>query len=456
VSRRDPGPAVRPGVDPARRAAYDVLRAVATEDAYANLLLPGLLRERGLGGRDAAFATELAYGTLRWQGSLDAVLGVGSSRPLAGLEPAVLALLRLGAYQLLHLRTPAHAAVATTVDLAPDRARGYVNAVLRRASERSWQQWLQRLAPPEEVGRLALTYAHPEWVVRSFADALGSLHEAEQALAADNERPVVHLVARPGRISREDLLAAAGPDALPGPWSPYAVRLAGGDPAQLAAVRDGRAAAQDEGSQLVALAAAAAAGSLPGRAGGRWLDVAAGPGGKAALLAGLGERNGVRLVANEVAPHRAALVARALRGSTALTVCADGRVPPWRAGSFDLVLVDVPCTGLGALRRRPEARWRRQPADVPRLATLQRELLSHAVDAALAGSPVLYATCSPHLAETVDVVRAVLSARSDVGQEDAKPLFPGVPMLGDDLHVQLWPHRHGTDAMYVALLRKVN
>ncbi len=441
-----------PAADPARRAGYDALLAVAEDGAYANLLLPALLRERRLSPRDAALATELTYGSLRWQGSLDAVLAHGSNRTLEALDPAVLALLRLGAYQLLHLRIPAHAAVSATVDLAPDRSRGFVNAVLRRVSERDWPQWRALLAPTDPVGRLALATAHPAWVVRAFADALGSRADLEAALAADNERPVVHLVARPGRITRAELLGAAGPDAEAGAWSRYAIRLRGGNPAELAAVRDGRAAVQDEGSQLVALAAAAAAGPGPAL----WLDLAAGPGGKAALLASLAAQVGARLVANELAPHRSRLVARSLRGTGALTICADGRAPAWTPGSFDLVLLDAPCTGLGALRRRPEARWRRQPQDVPRLAALQLALLVSAVEAVRVGGVVLYATCSPHLAETVGVVGDLLHQRRDVRQEDARPLFGGLSRLGDGPHVQLWPHRHGTDAMFAAALRRVS
>ncbi len=437
--------------DPARRTAYDVLLAVAEADAYANLVLPGLLRDRRLTPRDAALATELAYGALRWQGSLDAVLARGSSRPLDRLDPPVLALLRLGAYQLLHLRVPPHAAVSATVELAATYLRGFVNAVLRRVSERSWAEWVAELAPPDEVGRLALTHAHPAWIVRAFADALGA-EQVESALAADNDRPLVTLVARPGRIDRGALLGEAGERAEPGRWSPYAVRLPGGDPATLAAIRNGSAAVQDEGSQLAALAVVRA--QLEG-ADGRWLDVAAGPGGKAALLAGLAAESGARLVANDLAPHRARLVARSLRGSGALTVVGDGRVPPWRDAAFDRVLLDAPCTGLGALRRRPESRWRRQPGDVARLAALQRELLGRALAAARPGGVVIYATCSPHLAETVGVVGDVLRARRGAVQEDARPLLPGVPELGDGPHVQLWPHRHGTDAMFIALLRRV-
>lgn len=243
-----------------------MLRAVADRDAYANLVLPALLRQRRLDGRDAALATELAYGTLRAQGRLDAVLAATSSRPLDQIDPPVLDVLRLGAYQLLHTRIPAHAAVHATIDLARavtgERATGFVNAVLRRVADRDGVGWLAALAPSyadDPVGHLAFVHSHPRWVVAAFRDALGGdLEQTAAALAADNARPQVHLVARPGRIGPDELLAAAGPAGAPGLFSPYAVRLTGGDPAGLAAVRDGRAGVQDEGSQLCALALAAA------------------------------------------------------------------------------------------------------------------------------------------------------------------------------------------------------
>ncbi|MDP9433548.1 MAG: rRNA cytosine-C5-methyltransferase, partial [Actinomycetota bacterium] len=166
-----------------------------------------------------------------------------------------------------------------------------------------------------------------------------------------------------------------------------------------------------------------------------------------------GERDG-RLLAVERTPHRAALVARALRGAAALTVTADSTVPVWRAGSFDRVLLDAPCSGLGALRRRPEARWRRQPSDVAELVPLQRNLLRSAADAVRPGGVVAYVTCSPHLRETRVVVGDVLRERPDLQPVDVRPLLPGVPELGDGPFVQLWPHRHGTDAMFVSLLRR--
>jgi len=443
--------------DPARRAAYDLLRDVDERDAYANLAMPAILRAAGLSGRDAAFAVELGYGTLRRRGTWDAVLAGCVDRPLAEVDPALLDLLRLGTHQLLGMRVPAHAAVSATVDLArlvagPGPSR-YVNAVLRRVGERDLDGWLAEVAPPADqdlAGHLAVVHSHPRWVVTAFADALGGdLAEAERLLVADNTAPQVSLVARPGLATVAEL-AALG--ATPGHWSPYAATLEHGDPAALEPVRSGRAGVQDEGSQLVTLALANA--PVEGRDA-YWLDLCAGPGGKAALLGALAAERDAVLVAAERAPHRARLVAAALRGSerSALAVVADGTEPAWPPGSFDRVLVDVPCTGLGALRRRPEARWRRTPADLGELRPLQAKLLAAAAAAVRPGGLVGYVTCSPHLAETRVVVSDVLRGRTDLEPVDARPYLPGVPDLGDGPAVQLWPHRHGTDAMYLALLR---
>jgi tRNA and rRNA cytosine-C5-methylases len=426
--------------------AYDLLRAVAEQDAYANLVLPGLLAARDLHGRDAALATELGYGTLRTLGTLDEILGRCVDRALDAVDGGVLDLLRIGAYQALRTRVPPHAAVATTVDVAHavglGRAAGFVNAVLRRVVVLGWDGWVAELtADASELRTLAVRTAHPEWIAAAFAAALdGDLDETGRALAADDERPRTHLVARPGRISRDDLLAAAGGE--PGPYSPYAVRMSGGDPAALAAVRDGRAGVQDEGSQLCALALAGAPLDGPDE---RWLDLCAGPGGKAALLAALGAERGATLTANELRPHRAELVRRVTAAWGVEVRVGDARTIT--DGGYDRVLLDAPCTGLGALRRRPEARWRRRADDVPALAALQRELLAAALRLARPGGVVAYVTCSPHPAETIEVVK---------GHEliDARPLFPGVPELGDGPAVQLWPHRHGTDAMFCALIRR--
>lgn len=434
--------------DQPRLVAYDLLRAVSGEGAYANLVLPGLITDGGLSQRDAALATELGYGTLRASGTLDEILTACLDRPLAGVDAPVRDLLRLGAYQALRTRIPAHAAVATSVDLARatgnGRAAGFINAVLRRVVTSGWDDWTARLgAERSALDRLALHSAHPVWIAAAFADALGGdLAETELALAADDVRPQTHLVGWPGRIGRDELLAAAGGE--PGPYSPYAVRLSQGDPGALAAVRDHRAGVQDEGSQLCALALARA--PLAGRDE-RWLDLCAGPGGKAALLAALAAQRGATVQANELHPHRAELVRQATAAWAVEVSVGDARSMPGIDGGYDRVLVDAPCTGLGALRRRPEARWRRSPDDVAPLAALQRELLAAALRLVRPGGVVAYAACSPHLAETRDVV---------AGHEliDARASFVGVDQLGGGPTVQLWPHRQGTDAMFCALLRR--
>jgi 16S rRNA (cytosine967-C5)-methyltransferase len=450
-------PTTRRRADPARWAAHEVLEAVRADDAYTNLVLPAVLRRHGLTGRDAAFATELAAGTLRRQGTYDAVLAACVDRPLARVEAGVLDALRLGAHQLLSMRVPPHAAISTTVDLVHDKAgrgpTGLANAVLRKVARHDLAGWVRRVAPDpsaDPTGFAAVAHSHPRWIVERLAQAVGE-EEVDELLAADNLAPRVVLVARPGRAEVEE---------LPGtrtPWSPYGVVMAGGDPASVPAVAEGRAGVQDEGSQLVALALARA--EVAGHDE-RWLDLCAGPGGKAALLAGLADRRGARLLAAELRPHRAGLVARALGGAagTLATVVADGTRPAWAPETFDRVLVDAPCSGLGALRRRPESRWRRTEADLDDLVPLQRRLLDNALDSLRTGGVVLYATCSPVLAETAEVVRATLDGRDDVELRDASPLLPEVPDAAGPLAgtLQLWPHRHHTDAMFMALLGRAS
>jgi len=496
----------RPHADPARHAAYDVLRAVEERDAYANLLLPALLRERGLTGRDAAFATELTYGTLRGRGTYDAILAACSDRD--DLDPPVRDVLRLGAHQLLATRVGSHAAVATSVDLAKDvcgtRPSGFVNAVLRRVATRDLEAWIDIVVPDrsqDPSGYLAVRYSHPRWIVDAYRAALGEAgraalarseaararaansdgansdgarnesarNETEEALAAGNVRPDVVLAVRDADGKDAVITRADGQRTR---WSPYGFRLAGGDPAPL--VASGQAAVQDEASQLAALALTRV--GLSGQDS-LWLDLCAGPGGKARLLAGLAAERGAHLVASDVRPNRASRVLEALRRAPRDTpgraaqahgeaaahdhavVAADGRRVPWRPGTFDRVLADVPCSGLGSLRRRPEARWRKTPEDVAGLVGLQRDLLNAAIDSARPGGVIAYVTCSPHLAETRDVVSSVADSRSDITILDAPAVLAEVPGLrGHDPRyprfAQFWPHRHGTDAIFLALLRR--
>ncbi|WP_148574870.1 RsmB/NOP family class I SAM-dependent RNA methyltransferase [Nocardioides caldifontis] len=456
---RPPRPRVK--ADPPRLAALEVLRAVAEQDAYANLLLPARLEAHGLTGRDAAFTTELVSGTLRRQGTYDAVIAACARRPVTKLQPAVLDVLRLGAHQLLAMRVPAHAAVATSVELVRATVgqgpSGLVNAVLRRVGEQPLDAWVRAVAPDpahDPHGFAAVAHSHPRWAVDALAEALGDRSaELETLLANDNDPPRVTLVARPGLATTDELLAAGAAAAT---YSPWAVVLPGGDPGALPAVQEARAGVQDEGSQLVALALTRAEVDGPDQ---QWLDLCAGPGGKAALLAAVAAGRGGHLLAVERQPHRAGLVvgaARAVPEAAVDVVTADGTVPAWPPGSFDRVLVDAPCSGLGALRRRPESRWRRRPEDLPGLVALQDALVRSAVDSVRPGGVVLYATCSPVVQETGDVVRRLLDERQDVTMEDAGGLLPEVgdaagPVPGT---LQLWPHRHGTDAMFLALLRR--
>lgn len=431
-------------VDPARLVAYRVLRAVTADGAYANLELAE--QRSQLSSADAGFATELVAGTCRALGSYDQVIARAAGRELRTLQPAVVDVLRLGTHQLLAMRVPDHAALATSVDLAAkvigERVTGLVNAVLRRVTERSWDEWFELLAADaDRVGRLALEFHHPRWIVEAWSQVLPD-GELTAALAADNSAPVPNLVIRPGLAQVAEL------GGTPARWSPFGA-YRDGDPGQVPAVAQGRAGVQDEGSQLVSLALARATGPD-----GPWLDLCAGPGGKSALLAGLAKESGTNLLAAELQPHRARLVANNLRGyadpGRPGVIVADGTRPAWRPATFSKVLADVPCTGLGALRRRPESRWRRQPADLPGLVELQHGLLTSAIAAAQPGGLIAYVTCSPHPAETSQVV-----ARAEgVSRLAAADFLPEVPDAAQGDFVQLWPHRHGTDAMFLALLRR--
>jgi 16S rRNA (cytosine967-C5)-methyltransferase len=456
------------------------MRAVA-DGAYANLELPKVLRENRIHGRDAAFATELVYGAIRLHGLYDPIIAVAAGRPVANIDDNVLDTLRLGAHQLLGMRVPAHAAADETVGLARQvngaGAAGFVNAVMRRISERDREAWLAEVVPAGDLAeRLAVEHSHPVWVVKALRAALlghgASRPEGLEAdlaalLATDNAPARVALVARPGLATIEELVEAGAERSN---LSPVGAVLTGGDPGGIPAVREGRAAVQDEGSQLLALALAAAPVERVGAEGPeRWLDLCAGPGGKAGLLAGLALEAGADLTANEVSAHRTDLVRQTLRlageraarrGRKLEVRRGDGRdIGADEPGLYHRVLVDAPCTGLGALRRRPEARWRRVPADLPELGKLQRELLVSAIDATAQGGVIAYATCSPHLAETQFVVRDVTRRREDVDLLDTRPFLvdtAGAPLpgLGDGPTAQLWPHLHGTDGMFLALLRK--
>ncbi len=458
----------------ARGVAYDLLISVATQDAYANLLLPKMLNEAGLDSRDAGFATELAFGTVRNQLFYQAIAARCAGRDVTDIDIDVLTLIELGAHQLLGMRVPSHAALSETVELAKRVLRpnlvGFVNGVLRRVSEKSREQWLELLVgqAPNQIADFAIRYSHPEWVIRAMLDSLrvdGRENELEELLKVNNQAPLVNLVALPG-FSDADTLLDIG--AALGGVSPLGGVLPDGDPASIDEIRRGTVRVQDQGSQLAAIALIEAPVLSSGEKKEEWLDICAGPGGKAALLAASAKQLGAELVCNELQRHRAKLVEQALRpvNPNVYVRVGDGRDLGVDAPeSFDRILLDAPCTGLGALRRRPESRYRKKQSDVADLAKLQRELFASAWAGLKPGGVLAYVTCSPHPAETTAVIDwAEKTFVDNFELLDATKLLQGVnPELESNSNinltsgrktVQLWPQRQETDAMFIALLRK--
>lgn len=445
-----------------RTIALELLFAVELDDAYANLLLPKLLTDSRLDDRDSSLAQELAFGTLRWQLFYDRIIEECAKRYSDEIEIKALIVLRLGAHQLLGMRIPAHAALDETVELAKQfvsrGAAGFVNGVLRRISERSRDEWLvvvlTGLDNPTE--RLAVEYSHPIWVVKSLQQSLaldGRESELNDLLLADNIAPLVSLVGLPGIAKESDF------EDLPiGPASPIGAQLDSGDPNNLVAFREGKLRVQDQGSQLAALALVDAVTVRPNEL---WLDLCAGPGGKAALLAAEARVNGAKLICNEIAPHRAKLVRQALSVADAsvLVTEEDGRnYAINHSEKFDRVLLDAPCTGLGALRRRPESRWRKQQSDVSDLSQLQEQLLQAAWDCLKPGGVLAYVTCSPHLAETNAIIDWAKKKLKGIDLIDSNAVLakinPSLQLNRDRKTTQLWPHLHQTDAMFIALMTK--
>jgi 16S rRNA (cytosine967-C5)-methyltransferase len=456
--RAPAGGASEAGATPGRRIAFDVLLRVEQGGAYASRALDAALAQAGaLDPREAGLATELVYGTLRRALALDAALAPHSRRPLAELDPGARVALRLGAYQLLQLGTPAHAAVGETVALVKrvehGRAAGYVNAVLRALARAP-------AAPPpppletDPAGHVAAAEALPRWIAEEWVTWLGA--DEALALARAMNAPAPLVVRTP---DREALLArarAAGLSAAPAARSPDGVVLSGASVADLARAVAGGAAAgpppawqvQDEAAQLVSLFAA---GELRGRRA-RVLDACAAPGGKAFHLAEL-LAPGSEVVAVELHPRKADELAREAkrRGLAVRVVCADAAkvIPGLEPASFDAVLVDAPCAGLGTLRRHPELKARRAAADLPRMAALQRDLLASCATYARPGAPVTYSVCSLSRAEGPEVVLSLLA--QGWRRAPAPAGFPADALTPEGDLLTL-PSRHGADGFYAARL----
>ena len=437
-----------PKPDASRLLAFDLLTEVNRNEGYSNLLLPQALNASKLEERDRSLVTELLYGTIRMQGKHDWVLAQISDRPWSEVDPGIVDICRLGVHQIHEMRIPDHAAVAATVEVARKRIgeskASFVNALLRSVTRKSMEDWfspLQSITDPVE--RLAIQYSHPEWIVSAYYDLLKSWEEVEAALRINNEAATPTLVSWPGNSTQQDLIDVGGE---PTQFSPYGAHWKG-NPGALDLIKSRKIGVQDEGSQLVAEVFAKAA------QGNSWLDMCAGPGGKAALLSSIARQRSITFTANEISAARAELVSQVVHGDRVLV--SDGRAIGLLTEKFDAILIDAPCTGLGALRRRPEVRWRRTLQDLRALTQLQRELVESAIQALNPGGVLGYATCSPHLAET------------GIQTSDIKKNHPELQLIPIDEYLpanldgatrdgamSLWTHKHGTDAMYLAIFRK--
>ncbi len=446
----------------ARRIAAEVLGRVEVGSAFANLALDAALRAAGrIEPREAALATELTYGTLRWQLQLDRALERYSDRTITELDAPVRTALRLCAFELLHHpRVPARAAVNEAVELCKAlgaaRASGFANAVLRKLSVE------RKPAPPpprdaDPAGHLAALYAHPRWMVERWIAWLG-FDEAAALCAANQEVAAAAVRVNLRRGTREAAQAALqneGIESQPGRWAVSALVLQSGAPPSLDldAHQSGLLQAQDEAAQLVSLYAAPAEGADV-------LDACAAPGGKACHLAELVGPNG-RVLAVDLHERKARVIAeqaarlgltnlRALAADATAPLPPEANAPP---GGFDLVLLDAPCSGLGTLRRHPEVKLRRTPADVDRLAQLQTRLLLQTANSVKPGGLLVYALCTLTPEESDEQVARFLQNRQDFAAEGPPPGFAN-ELLDERGRLLTLPSKTGTDGFFAVRLRK--
>ncbi len=451
VSNFPPKKFTKPRPDAPRLLAYDIISEVNRRNGYSNLLLPQALSSSTMDERDRGFTTELVYGTLRMQGLYDYIFAQISDRAWSQVDDEIVDLARMGAHQIFTMRTPLHAAVSATVDVARKQlgeSKGsFINALMRKASAKELDQWLAPVrAMSDDVARLAIEYSHPEWIVSAYLDLLKDISLVEAELSSNNTPARPTLVSWPGASTQEDLVALG---AIATEYSPYGARFDGA-PGSLELIRHRKAGVQDEGSQLVASVFAKITEDAMST-----LDLCAGPGGKAALLSHICEVSGRDFVANEISEPRAKLVKNVI-GKFGVIV-GDGREIATQGRTFDAILADVPCTGLGALRRRPEVRWRRTLKDLAPLLQLQIELSDAAISVLNPGGFFGYATCSPHFAETSGQVRQILKKHPELSLVDITSAMPdGLAQGLREGALSLWGHRHNTDSMFLAIFQKAN
>lgn len=451
VSNHPPKKFTKPRPDASRLLAYDIISEVNRKNGYSNLLLPQALSASTLDERDRGFTTELVYGTLRMQGLYDYIFSGISDRPWSEVDPDIVDLARMGAHQIFTMRTPMHAAVSATVDVARKQlgeSKGsYINALMRKASAKDLGEWLKPLdSMMDPIERLTIRHSHPEWIVSAYLDLLKDISLVEAELQSNNTPALPTLVSWPGLSTQDDLVALG---AVATEFSPYGARFSGA-PGSLELIRHRKAGVQDEGSQLVADIFARVTAQAE-----TTLDLCAGPGGKAALISHICEVSDRDFVANEISEARAKLVKNVV-GKYGVII-GDGREIAGHGRTFDAIIADVPCTGLGALRRRPEVRWRRTLKDLAPLLQLQRELSDAAIEVLNPGGYFGYATCSPHFAETTGQVKEILKRHPELDLVDITSFLPeGLDGALRDGALSLWGHRHNTDSMFLAVFKKGN
>jgi 16S rRNA (cytosine967-C5)-methyltransferase len=386
------------------------------------------------------------------QGRHDWILAQASDRPWEDVDPALVDVARLGAHQLFEMRVPTHAAVSATVELGRkvlgESKASFLNAILRKVSQKTLDEYVSEIMLiKDDFERLSIFYSHPQWIISAYLDQLGNLDEVQELLSANNLAPRPTLVSWPGLSTQDDLIELG---ATATPFSPYGA-IFDGSPASLDLIMARKAGVQDEGSQLVAQIFSQVAADQEA-----WLDLCAGPGGKAALLSAIAKSKNIEFSANEISEVRAKLVRQVVQGAEVTTV--DARQLATLGQEYGAILADVPCTGLGALRRRPEVRWRRTVADLKSLVLLQGEIIDSAIACLSPGGILGYATCSPHLSETRIAISEALKRHPDMELVDL------TSFIHPDLRTSavnrgaltLWTHRHNTDAMFLSVLRKKN
>lgn len=437
----------KPNPEDSRLLAYELISQVNREGAFANIRLPELLAKSKMSLADKAFTTELAYGTLRMQGRHDHFIKKFIDRDFLDLDPNITDLLRMGVHQLTLMRVADHAAVSETVEVARKVAgeskASYVNAVLRKIAAMPKEFDDFNSLPIAE--KLSINHSHPVWIINAFYDQLKDWDEVEKLLISNNTPALPDVVAWPGKSTVAELIQL-GATAIPGFDNGVNINTI---PILFKPIIQRKAGVQDRGSQLVVENFLAT--FEPGLF---WFDMCAGPGGKAAYLYNsLSDKDpSAKFLANEPVPHRAELVKRVVNNNQ--VVSFDATISENFNQKFDRILVDAPCTGLGALRRRPEARWRKSLADLKELIPLQRNLMKSAYELLAPNGIIAYVTCSPLLAETKGQVIDFLSEHADMKIYSLDQNGFHKEGLQNDGSVQLWTHRDGSDSMFMVLLRK--